>query len=133
MKQIRILIVEDEPTSRLLMAEVCSEWGSCLTAPDGEKAVKLFTEAMEAGQPYDLICLDIMMPKMDGREALRRIRAYETKKGTLLGEGTKVLMITAMSDSASVMGSFKDHCDGYLMKPISHEKLEDELRKLELI
>ena len=67
---MKTLIVEDEPTSRLLLQAILSGYGDCDIATDGEEAVEAFRSALEQGVPYNLVCMDIMMPKLDGHEAL---------------------------------------------------------------
>jgi two-component system chemotaxis response regulator CheY len=71
---MRILIVEDDFGSRRLMQKLVSDYGQCDVVVDGEEAVEAFRLAWEENSPYDVIFLDIMLPKMDGQEALRRIR-----------------------------------------------------------
>ena len=70
---LRMLLVEDDFASRLLLQIFLSRHGECHVAVNGREAVEAFRYASERGQPYDLICMDIMMPEMDGREAVRQI------------------------------------------------------------
>src|SRR5208282_338399 len=72
--KMRTLIVEDEFTSRLLLQSFLSQYGECHIAVNGREAVAAFRTACESGQAYDLICMDIMMPEMDGQTAVREIR-----------------------------------------------------------
>jgi two-component system chemotaxis response regulator CheY len=123
------LIVEDDPASRMLLTEWLQEWGECDMATNGQEAMNRMAEASQKKKPYDLICLDIMMPQMDGHEVLKRIREAEKKEGVLLGDGVKALMITALGDSKNVMSSFKEECDGYLVKPVTRENLLKEIKK----
>ncbi len=129
---MQILIVEDDFTSRSLLQRLLSPYGECHIAVNGEEAVEAALAALAQGSPYDLICLDIMMPKMDGQVALKKIRAAEEAKGILLGQGTKIVMTTALRDSANVIQAFREMCDGYLTKPIEKEKLLALMRKLGL-
>jgi two-component system chemotaxis response regulator CheY len=78
---------------------------------------------MEMGQRYDLICMDIMMPEMDGREAVRQVRALEEAKGILSTYGSKIVMTTAVDDVREVIRCFRELCDAYLIKPIDLAKL----------
>ena len=71
---MRILIVEDEITCRMLLKEILSLYGDCDIAVDGEQAIYAFRLAWEENKPYDLICMDIMMPNIDGQKALEKIR-----------------------------------------------------------
>ncbi len=88
---------------------------------------------MEDNEPYDLICLDIMMPNMDGREALKAIRQIEHEHGINGLDGVKVIMTTALGDSKSVIGSFREGCEAYIVKPVEKTKLLEEMEKLGLI
>lgn len=71
---MRILLAEDDFASRKFMDKFLSRYGECEITVDGEEAVDAFMMALEDDEPYDLICLDIMMPVMDGFETARRIR-----------------------------------------------------------
>ena len=130
---MKTLIVEDDFTSRLLLQELLKSYGPLHVAVNGKEAVEAAIAAREAGEPYDLICLDIMMPEMDGQEALRRIREQEEARNTLSSNGAKIVMTTALDDIKNVSAAYQSLCDGYLTKPIQKAKLLEELRKLELI
>jgi len=129
---MKTLIVEDDFTSRLLLQELLKSYGPCHIAVNGKEAVEATAAALE-DEPYDLICLDIMMPEMDGQEALRRIREQEEARDILSSNGAKIVMTTALGDIKNVIAAYKSLCDGYLTKPIQKAKLLEELRKLELI
>ncbi len=129
---MRVLIVEDDFTSRRVLQGILSPYGDCDIAVDGREAVTAFRVAEEEDEPYDLICLDIMMPKMDGQEALKEIREMETQK-EIRGLGrTKVIMTTAVSDPDSVLEAFREQCEAYLLKPIDREELLGLIRSLGL-
>ena len=130
---MQTLIVEDDFTSRLLMQELLKKYGSAHIAANGKEAVEAVRASMDAGHPYDLICLDIMMPEMDGHEACRQIRAIEEERGILSTHGAKILMTTALGDAKSSFGAFWNLCDGYLVKPIQKARLTRELEKLGLV
>ena len=63
---MKILIVEDDFASRKFMMDYMSKYGECDGTVDGSEAVEAFMMAREDDEPYDLVCLDIMMPSMDG-------------------------------------------------------------------
>lgn len=130
---MKTLIVEDDFTSRLLLQALLKDYGPSHIAVDGKKAVEAVRLALDADEPYDLICLDIMMPRMDGQEALKEIRALEKDKGIAYIGGAKIVMTTALSDVKNVSTSYHSLCDAYLTKPINKTKLLEELRKLKLI
>jgi len=130
---MKILIVEDDFISRQVLMEHLSFLGRCDIAVDGEEAVQAVQLAIKNETPYELICLDIMMPKMDGHAALKAIRESEDQAGIMLGDGAKVIMTTALKDSGNIMKAFKENCEAYLSKPISRNKLLDQLAKFGLI
>lgn len=130
---MKTLIVEDEFVSRMLLQELLKNYGPAHIAVNGREAVQVACKALEAGEPYDLICLDIMMPEMDGQEALRQIRAREESMGIMSSNWAKIVMITALDDPKNVVASYYSLCDAYLTKPIQKTKLTEELRKLRLI
>jgi len=125
----KILVVDDEIyIVHILDFSLGMEGYEVLTALDGEQAL----EKARAEHP-DLIVLDIMMPKLDGKEVLRRIRELEKERGRTGLAGTKILMTTALNDFETIMASFRGQCEGYLVKPISKAKLFAQLRALGLL
>jgi two-component system chemotaxis response regulator CheY len=130
---MRTLIVEDDFTSRLLLQAFLSRYGECHIAVNGKEALTAFRAAQESGQKYDLICMDIMMPEMDGQTAVKEIRALEEAGGTLSTQGVKIIMTTALDDVKNVVQSFKSLCDAYLFKPIDTGKLLAHLREFDLV
>lgn len=131
---MKTLIVEDESTSLIILNELLSPFGECYTAVDGAEAIRAFRVALEENEPYDLICMDIMMPNIDGQQALKEIRKIETKKHVRNSDKVKVIMTTALEDQKNVIDAFyKGGAASYLVKPIDKKKLLDEIRKLELI
>ena len=130
---MKTLIVEDDFTSRLLLQELLKSYGPSHIAVNGMEAVEAVRVAMEAGEPYDLICLDIMMPVMDGQDALQQIRALEEARGIIPPHGVRIVMITALADMKNVFAAYSRLCDAYLTKPIHKAKLLEELRQMALI
>jgi two-component system, chemotaxis family, chemotaxis protein CheY len=130
---VKTLIVEDEFTSRALLRELLKRFGAPQIAMNGREAVEAVRTALEAGTPFDLICLDIMMPEMDGQEALRQIRTVEAEAGVDAAKRAKVVMTTALADRDTVVEAIKSQCDYFLVKPIDGRALMDGLRRLGLI
>jgi two-component system, chemotaxis family, chemotaxis protein CheY len=130
---MKTLIVEDDFTSRLLMQRLLAIYGECHVAVNGKEAVTAFSLAREQKAPYDLICLDIMLPEVDGHEVLRQIRALEESGGTYSTAGVKIVMTTALGDMQNVMHAYQQLCDGYVRKPIKRDELTEQLRDLGLI
>lgn len=129
---MKTLVVEDDFTSRVLLQALMSPYGECHVAINGKEAVRAYCLAWDAGEPYDLICLDIMMPEMDGQAVLQEIRAREESWGFRSNLGATIIMTTALDDAHNIMDAFHGLCDGYLVKPIGRDKLEAMIAKFEL-
>jgi two-component system, chemotaxis family, chemotaxis protein CheY len=130
---MKTLIVEDDFTSRLFLQTFLSRYGETHIAVNGKEAMEAFRMATDSKSPYDLICMDIMMPQMDGKEAVKQVRAIEEARGVLSPCGAKIIMTTAVTDMKDVMQSFKELCDAYLFKPIDTSKLLGELKSFQLV
>jgi two-component system chemotaxis response regulator CheY len=131
--RLRALLVEDDITSRLVLQTFLARYGDCHVAVNGREAVEAYRLALKHRRGYDLICMDIMMPEMDGQEAFKQIRRLEGDAGVLPGKAAKVVMTTALDDVENVMAAIKGGCDAYLIKPIDRAKLLAELKSLHLI
>lgn len=128
---MRALIVEDEFLSRKVLLSFLTTIFDVDVVVNGKEALAAFELAHEEKRPYDLILMDIMMPEIDGMEALERIRDMERELGVA---GSKVIMTTALDDPKTVIRSFHDGgASAYIVKPVDREKLYAELGKLGLL
>ena len=132
LRRLRVLIVEDDFSSRLVLQGLLSKYGECHIAVNGREAVEAFRAALASGKNYDLICMDVNMPEMDGRQALALIREIELSEVGYSAE-VRIFMTTAIRDIKTVMASFKAICDAYLLKPIDGRNLEEHLKSFHLI
>lgn len=131
---MRILIADDELSSRRLLQLMLAPYGDSDLATNGLEAVESFKAAFEAGEPYDLVCLDIMMPEMDGQDALKKIRGLERGAGITSETESKIIMISCIdSPTAVIEAYYRGGCTSYLVKPCSKNKLIDTLRDFDLI
>ncbi|KUO69889.1 MAG: histidine kinase [Clostridia bacterium BRH_c25] len=130
---MRILIAEDDIVSRKFLLKFLSQYGECDVVVDGLEALDAFLMSIKDKEPYDLICLDIMMPKVDGVKVLKAIRDLETQKGILPEKRSKIIMTTALAESQYVQNAFEIGCEAYAAKPIDTQKLVDVIKKLGLI
>jgi len=126
---MKILIVEDDFVGRKILNTLLAPLGDVDIAANGKEALTAVKMAVDADQPYELICLDIMMPEIDGITALKKIRLMETAKGLTPETRSKIIMTSAVSEKNYVLAAVKAECDGFLVKPIEKDRLYDELRK----
>ncbi len=130
---MKILIAEDDPVSRNFLCKFLSRYGECDLVVDGLEVVDAFLMALKDREPYDLICLDIMMPKVDGVKALKAVRDLERQKGIMSENRVKIIMTTALSESQLVRTAFEYGCEAYAAKPIDTQKFVEVMEKLGLI
>ena len=130
---MKILLAEDDFATRKFMLNFLSKYGECDVTVDGMEAVDAFMMALEDEEPYDLICLDVMMPVLDGYQALKAIRDIETERRIPEESRVKIIMTTALNEERNVKKAFEMGCTVYSGKPIDLDKFEKILRKLELI
>ena len=126
---LRILIAEDEWVSAKLMLHLLGKLGGCTLASDGDEAIFHFLAAHARGEPFDVVFLDIGMPKKSGHEVLEAIRDYEAQNGIAPEDAVKVIITTVHNDAES---EFAAHLCGccYMLKPVTREKLVQALYTL---
>jgi len=127
---IRILILEDDPTSGKLLTNFLTPHGDCDLVTDGKSAVEFFQKAIRVHDGYKLIFVDIMVPETLGHDVVRLIREVERKEGISLEKKAKVIVTSALSDPDNIIEAFKADCDSYLIKPIRKAKLINEIKSL---
>jgi two-component system chemotaxis response regulator CheY len=130
---MRTLIVEDDTTNSFLLESFLSTFGFCQVVDNGKEAVKAFRVALEGGQPYDLICMDVVMPTMDGHQSVRMIRALERNRKVAPESRAKIIMTTALSDRGNVIQSAREECDAFILKPIDTGRLMEHLKNFGLV
>lgn len=122
----RFLVVDDVSVSRLHLQRLLTPYGECDTAEDGFEAVHRFVQSLDEDRAYDVVCLDLMMPQMDGHEALARIRDIEAERGIGEDSQTKVIITTAADQVKHVVRAAK-LSNAYMLKPITEAKLREQL------
>lgn len=125
---MRFLIVDDNQETLILLEKIVSKHGECVTASNGNEALRLFREAHEQGKPFHLIFLDIMMPGMDGHEVLKAIRGTE-KTEFPPEKKSKIAMLTALGSPSSRFTSYEEGCEYYLTKPVIKSEIIDIIEK----
>lgn len=119
---MRILVAEDDLISRKLISKFLERYGQCDATVDGMEALDAFLMAVKEERPYDLLCLDIMMPRVDGIKLLKTVRKLE-KQSELIKNPSKVIMLTALTDKNYSAAALEAGCDAYMTKPIDMKAL----------
>ena len=119
---MKILIVEDDDISRLMLRDILAKLAECHVAVNGKEGVKMFEDGVVNGRPYDVILMDLMMPEMNGHTLVRLIREYEAK--TVMPR-TKVIVITACNSPWEMSEMILDGwCDEYIVKPFDRDRIQ---------
>ena len=126
--RLSILVAEDNEINALLMRSLLGRLGHhAVITTNGEEALESWLSAESAGAPYDLVLMDIQMPKLDGIETTRQIRAREAGQRV---RRTPILALTANTLVEDRYACFEAGMDGFLVKPLDREKLADALAGL---
>lgn len=129
-ESMKALIAEDDPASQVILEKMLSPFGEVDVTANGQDAVESFIRALNHRKPYHLVCLDIMMPGLDGQSVLRRIRGVENAKMISPDKRAKIIMTTAVRDRENVIAAIHEQCDGYFVKPLKTNLVYDRLREL---
>jgi len=124
---MRILIVDDIAVNRLVLDTMLSQYGETVLVENGAEGLWAVEEALAANDHFDLICLDINMPEMDGLEALHAIRASEQR---YQAKRSVIVMVTASSRPEHMLKALEQEgCDAFVVKPVLWETLRNVISR----
>jgi two-component system chemotaxis response regulator CheY len=121
--QLRALIVDDSDLSRFMTGTIIGKAFSYDEAENGIAGVRMYQQAVESGVPYDVVFMDVVMPEMGGKEAVRKIRVYESGAGH---EATPIIMISA----SEMIDDIEGLVHGLMRKPTSRALMNDLLQNI---
>ena len=130
---MRILIVDDDTQNRKLLMDIASKMGECEEADGGQAALDAFKAAWEDWRPFNLIFLDVLMPDMDGRQVLLKIKEIEKEKKMSEQHQVRVIVVTGVSEEETVLDCVRNGCDEFIVKPIDVKLVFEKIKKLGLM
>ena len=126
---MRILVVDDDAPNRKLLKDIVSRLGECDAAEGGQNALSAFEKAWQDWRPFNLIFLDVLMPDMDGRQVLLKIREIEKEKKMSEQHRARIIMVTGVSEEETVKDCLRNGCDAFIVKPIDIELVFEKIKK----
>jgi two-component system, chemotaxis family, chemotaxis protein CheY len=130
----RALIVDDSRYQRHLIFQVIQGQFTADEAANGQEALDLFKAALEAGNPYDLVVMDILMPVLSGHDSLAGIRRLEDAAGMSGERRTPAIMLSSLDDPVNMMrAQYESGAQAYVTKPFTPKTLLEALASLELM
>jgi two-component system chemotaxis response regulator CheY len=126
----KILIADDDQSSLKILNKIFSRYGTCTLVVDGAAAVASYKESHEQNSPFNLLCLDILMPKVNGDEVLQQIREHEKALGIPAQDFARIIMTTSIDDAETVVKAFYQGCESYITKPFDKAIIHEELCKM---
>lgn len=131
---MRVLIVDDDFYSRSFLEYILHPYAACDVAENGEEAVMAVQRALSENKPYELICLDLLMPVVDGSNALREIRDVEKDHGVEKPKQAAIIITSVLEDAEDTHNAmYLGGATAFLQKPIEEKALLAELKTLGLI
>ena len=130
---MRVLVIDDDESTRKLLKSMVAKMGDCETADSGKAALSAFKKAWQDWRPFDLIFLDILMPEMNGSQVLIKIRELERKKGIPDKLRAKIVMVSGVSQKEMVMACLRDGCDDFMVKPLETRQVMNKIKHFGLL
>ena len=112
------------------MTSILKKYGACDSASNGKAVIEAVNLAWEMQAPYDLVFLDIGMPKMDGMSVLHEIRNLESKNNVPVENKTKIIMATSRADKDTIVQCMEEGCNDYIVKPVDKDMIAKKIARL---
>lgn len=130
---MKTLIVEDSHLFAQRLKSLLNPFGPCGIAYSGSEAIEKYSKAMSIEQPYELICLDLLLPVMDGFKVLQTIRKFEQENIDNNCFKSKIIIISSFNDTHMISKAKELGCDSYITKPFSNQKILNEISSLNIL
>lgn len=128
---MRALIVDDDFYSRSFLEYILHPYARCDVAVNGEDAIMVFKKALETGEPYALVFMDLLMPVIDGPRALNEIREIEKDFGLDNENRCKIVITSVLEDGEDTHNAmYLGGATSFLQKPVDEQSILAELTRL---
>jgi len=132
-KNLKILVIDDDSYSRKTLEQILFNFGICHIVSSKEDAINLFKTSLENDEAFDLVTLDIVMNKIDGQEIIRSIRQEEKDRNIIGFSKSKIMVTSTLESYENISSFFREGSDSYIVKPVTKEKILNELKRLAFI
>lgn len=128
---MRALIVDDDFYSRSFLEYILHPYARCEAAVNGEDAIMVFKQALEQGEPYNVVFMDLLMPVIDGPKALNEIREIEKDYGIADDACCKIIITSVLEDGEETHNAmYLGGATSFLQKPVDEKSILAELTRL---
>lgn len=129
---MRVLIVDDNKINRRFLESLLNKHADCYMDVNGKDAINTFEKSLEDKKYFDVILMDVMMPEVDGLQALNIIRDIERKMNIPKEDAVKVVVISALNNIIEVEMMLDEEKELFIHKPIQIEELIFVFKKLNI-
>jgi two-component system chemotaxis response regulator CheY len=124
---MKFLVIEDEMTALIKMKAMLNAYGDGTGVTNGYQALEQCAAAIRNGMPFDLITIDIGLPKISGLQVLQAINKLESENQV---QASKKIMVTASGTKENLIKAASGGCNGFMVKPVKKDTLEEKMTAL---
>jgi len=124
---MNFLVIEDEMTALIKMKAMLSAYGEGTGVTNGYQALEQCAAAIKKGKPFDLIAIDIGLPKVSGLQVLQAINKLESEHQVT---ASKKIMVTASGTKDNLIKAASSGCNGFMVKPVKKDTLDEKMAAL---
>ena len=127
----RILIVDDEEIILKVTVKTFEKYGTCKAVTNGKDTLKIFKQAFENNEAFQLVILDLSLEDIGGLDVLKAIRKLEFENTIDPGEKAIIIMVTGNNEKDMVKECIKSGCNDYILKPLKPEIVQNKLARFD--
>jgi two-component system chemotaxis response regulator CheY len=132
---MKSLVIDDDASCRNMFKLTLENFGDCDTVSLGFEGVNSYREALDKGEPYDLLVIDIILPDINGNEVLKMVRTEEDLRGITDFFRTKIILTTSLDDEENrkLAENLTEGQESYYVKSFANEGFFEKLVGLGLL